>query len=986
VSPSSLGPARCSTPGKARPRTIGRNTKAVPSMRCPMLVGRDGELAELTTALAAARSGEGSTAAVLGPAGIGKSRLVDELAGTARRTIPVLIGRAVRGDRQPAFRPLAESLQAGLRATSGRGSDPELGPFRPALSRLLPQWRTGTTPADPSPIVLGEGILRLLNDLAGAHGLLLLLEDLHWSDPDTLDVIEYLADNIGGTRALIVVTARDDQHAPVRDVVRRLRHRGALGEIELPRLDLADTTRMASACLGGTDDSHLIELARTRSDGLPLLIEELLAAGRAAPDAVVIPRTVADAIGARLDSLPSTARGFLDLGAVIGERFDWELLETALDADRGSVLAALRAAVHAEFLDVRADGGFAFRHALTRDAVLHAMLPPERAGLARRAVDAVHALHPRLEGSWCALAAQLAEAADDPADAATLLLELGRRDLARGALSGAESTLRRAGALCVDPNITTAIDESLTEVLVQAGRTQDAAVVNESLLSGLQQIDASPGRVAEAHLRMARAWTVCGQWDQADTQTKLARALNDHSTTAPADLTAALIAIGRNRFADADRLARGALADATSADTPELRCETLEILGQLARRTDLTAAEALFEQALRTAEQHDLPVRRARALQELSTLDLFDSLRPDRAERARDDAIRAGAVSLATMADYHLASIRCWRGDYTSSLHSLHRCEQTCRTLRLPLLPMVLVVQAEVQAQQGRSENLDALCGEACDLAPDDPHVLAAALHVRATIRLLNEDREAALDALDRAAAHLRDGQVATTSAPPLARWALLATLERGPNALAEVAATPGAVLARWSIGHLAYAKAIELGRAGRATEAAAAAAHADDTLRQPVAMPHFRHIARRLVAEAAISDRWGNPTPWLREDAAYFDRNGHTASARACRALLRNAGARIPRRTPGPPVPSNLGGLGITGREMEVLTLIAQGLTNSDIAAHLVLSRRTVEKHVENLLAKTRTSCRADLRLLNEGPQEQRVAPRPSEQRSNRS
>jgi DNA-binding CsgD family transcriptional regulator len=149
----------------------------------------------------------------------------------------------------------------------------------------------------------------------------------------------------------------------------------------------------------------------------------------------------------------------------------------------------------------------------------------------------------------------------------------------------------------------------------------------------------------------------------------------------------------------------------------------------------------------------------------------------------------------------------------------------------------------------------------------------------------------------------------------------------------------------------------------GRRAAAEASFANADNAMTVPVPMPHYRHTARLLVAEAAIADGWGRPESWLQDDLIYFDQIGHQPLAARCRSLLRQSGARVPRRTSGPDIPDALRRLGVTGREMEVLQLITQGLSNREIAARLVLSTRTIEKHVERLLAKTASADRTTLR-----------------------
>jgi predicted ATPase len=202
----------------------------VVAVRCPIVVGRDAETGALRRALAAARAARGGTVVVSGPPGIGKTRLARELAETARDDhVPVLIGRAVERD-STAFRPFGEALQSGLRQSALRHSRwpdlPELEPFRPALGRLLPQWRLATTPVDDSLPMLGEAVLRLLSALAGDVGLLLVLDDLQWADAESLAVLEYVADNVADERILLVGTTRE-RPAEAHELAGRLAARDA---------------------------------------------------------------------------------------------------------------------------------------------------------------------------------------------------------------------------------------------------------------------------------------------------------------------------------------------------------------------------------------------------------------------------------------------------------------------------------------------------------------------------------------------------------------------------------------------------------------------------------------------------------------------------------------------------------------------------------------------------------------------------------------
>ncbi|MCA1570393.1 MAG: helix-turn-helix transcriptional regulator, partial [Chloroflexi bacterium] len=122
-------------------------------------------------------------------------------------------------------------------------------------------------------------------------------------------------------------------------------------------------------------------------------------------------------------------------------------------------------------------------------------------------------------------------------------------------------------------------------------------------------------------------------------------------------------------------------------------------------------------------------------------------------------------------------------------------------------------------------------------------------------------------------------------------------------------------------------------------------------------------YLALRLVAEVAIADGWGDPVAWLREAERFFERAGQRRVASACRSLLRRAGVPLPRRRrERTGVPTALASLGVTGRELEVLSLVADRLSNKEIAARLYVSSRTVDKHVEHLLAKTGRHSRAEL------------------------
>ena len=337
----------------------------------------------------------------------------------------------------------------------------ELDPFRPALGRLVPEWRQPQAAADESLVYLGEAVLRLLRVLSPDTGCLLVLEDLHWADRETLALLEYLADNLSAERVPCTGTLRDEEGGEAAALAAALEARGSAAVLPLARLDPAAMARMAAACVGAAELPGTIQsFVAEQAEGIPFLVEEVLAGliGEGAlterdgswhaADLVTaaVPATFADAVRRRLDAVDADSRHVLGAAAVLGRRFDWALLGPVTGMTDAAVVAALRRGVGLQLVAADRES-FRFRHALTHEAVLAALLPPERALLAGRALAAVEAAHPGVPGAWCMLAADLAEHAGDTARAGALLLEAGRRDLAVGALASAEHTLARAQAL-----------------------------------------------------------------------------------------------------------------------------------------------------------------------------------------------------------------------------------------------------------------------------------------------------------------------------------------------------------------------------------------------------------------------------------------------------------------------------------------------------------------------------------------------------------
>ena len=932
-----------------------------------MLVGRDEEARHLQAALAAAQAGRGGTVLLTGEAGIGKSRLVRETVRAAgERGATVLAGRAVAAGVPTPFRPFAEALApAGRAGRLPAGGD--LDEFRPALGRLIPQWRPPQLSGDESLVFLGEAVLQLLRALGPDAGCLLILEDLHWADRETLALLEYLADNISAEPVLCVGTLRAEQGAAAR-LAMDLELRGSAAVVPLSRLDPAAAARMALACVGGTGLPEPVQsFVAERAEGVPFLVEEVLAGligdgtlaerdGRwhaADLTGPGLPATFADAVRDRLEGLDADARQVLGAAAVLGRRFDWALLGPVTGRPDSDVVAALRRGIGLQLLVADRDS-FRFRHALTHEAVLAALLPPERALLAAQALATVETAHPGLPGTWCMLAAELAESAGHAARAGELLLEAGRRDLAVGALASAEHTLIRARDLAGpgDPVQRIPVEEALTEVFALSGQVDRAIETGRTLLARLGP-ESGSGRAAALHLRIARAAIAGARWAEAAASIEMARD-SAAGGTAEVDACAAQAAASRGDLEEAAQLAAAALRAAESSSLPEVACEALEVIGRVARQRDLDAAEQAFTRAAAVASAHGLQLWHLRALHELGTIDQLRTESVERLEQARELAVAQGALALTATLDLQIAAGLNKQFRPAEALAAARRSAAASRRFRLATLPMALIFQATAHAIRGEQEPMEARIAEAIALAPGDPDVVGCAWgHCRATLSLLAEDLDEAHTQMTTGAGLLLSSPAAI--APPfLGLWPLLGAL-LGRAAGDAAARVRSAHCTRHLVvgSLLGYAEAILAGRQGRRDEAAAAFAAADAQMGPLVAW--YKHYARRITAEAALDDGWGDPVAWLREAAGYFAARGDDRLAAACRGLLRRAGAPVPRRRPGASrLPGQLRALGVTDREADVLKLAARGLGNREIAEAMFLSPRTVEKHVASLLAKT--------------------------------
>lgn len=956
----------------------------------PVLVGRDEDARALRCGLEAALGGAGRVVVLLGEAGVGKSRLALELATEARKHCTVLTGRAVPGSGSTGLRAFADALQPAFRTRRPPDAE-EIRPFVAALARLVPEWRTEAVAAAADPVIVGEGVLRLLRVLAGSSASVLVLEDLHWADAETLAVLEYLADHVATEPVLCVITCRTDESSLGSQAIQELLDRRVVEAITLARLDEADALAMARACLASAEiPSELADLV-SRAEGIPFLVEELLASAVAVRALVhdgatwrldpsgqqLVPRTFAESVQRRVAGLGAHAQVVLRAGAILGRSFDWTLLGPTLKLSDELVVAVLRSAQDRQLIvrdSSSASSVFRFRHALTRDAVLSELLPHEQAALAARVLKVVEALRPGLRGEWCATAINLAQIAGLSERAVELQLDLAARAVADGALATAEMILSQAheragtGSLRVRADV----EAALLDVLAQAGKTDRVVPVAERLLALLDQLGADAQRRAAVRLSVVRAFIAASRWQDAALQLEVAQQLvapadgvAESQLQASIDALAAEVAMGQQQLAEARERAQSALAIAQRANLPDIACHALEVMGRAARVHDLDAADRHFATALELAERHGLVVRRVRALHELGTIGMLRGHELEYLEQAGQLALDAGALSTAAVVNLQLGAVYVYGFEHDRALVCAGRSADIAAQLGLGLTrAAATAMQATAHALAGRSEHMERSIAEAFALASGHPDVAGQVWgNARGLGSLLQEERASGLAALNEAVNFLRDPRCTVPGGIIGPLWALVRTLVDGDAARArkEVRASRAAAvpIARALLG---YADAVALGRAAQSLAATACFEEADSLFR---AYQHVgvRLLGLRLAAEAAIEDGWGEPVDWLREALPFFDERGYHAVAAACRRLLARAGAPMPRRGRGTStVPHALRGRGVTSREVDVLALIMEGLSNKQIGERLYLSPKTVEKHVEHLMDKMRTASRGEL------------------------
>jgi len=355
-----------------------------------LIVGRTTELSQLRALLAEAAAGQSVVVLVSGDAGVGKTRLLTELsAEAAGRGFTVLSGRCAELADTVPYLPLADALR-GAGGGAADGSLQEALATRPVLARLLPDREITRQPGDLPGMAqqqLFGAVLGMLTELAEASPVLLVLEDLHWADRSTRDLVTFLSRMLRSERIALVLSYRtDDLHRahPLRAVVSELQRLPSVTTIPIGPLDPAAMAEHLIRLAHGTQDAAAIDRVIKRAEGNAYFAEELLATSSAGNE---LPAGLADLLLARTVDLSAQAQQVLRAAAVAGRRVDDELVMLAAGLTTAEYESAVRESVVRQLLVPDGSSGLAFRHALLREAIYNDLLPGERTRLHARLAE-----------------------------------------------------------------------------------------------------------------------------------------------------------------------------------------------------------------------------------------------------------------------------------------------------------------------------------------------------------------------------------------------------------------------------------------------------------------------------------------------------------------------------------------------------------------------------------------------------------------------
>lgn len=485
---------------------------------CPTLVGRDSEVAAVRRVLTRARDGSETVALIVGEAGVGKSRLLRAMTEEARTAgFFVLHGACFEAERSIPYAPLLDLVRLFAGSASPAIVAHVLAPAATDLVTIFPELAPLLPDASPSPTIDPEsGKRRLFHALAQAitvlartQPVLLAFEDVHWSDDATLELIFHLARSHTSQPVVIALTYRGEETGTsLARLIADLDRARLVSEVPLERLDREEVGAMLHAIFGPRDSlgDEFVHLLHGLTEGNPFFVEETLkslivdgdlaqtgGSWRARPlERVRVPRTAVEAVRRRLNALTVEARAVASTAAVAGRRFDFGLLQTLTNHDEKGLLALVKELIAAQLVVEESAERFAFRHALSREAIYAELLARERVALHREVADALERLHPNSLDAVVEALAYHAWEAGDWERASTYAVSAARHAVALSAPREAVAQLDRAFLASERAGVQPSIDLYLargraTETLGEFQRAHDdfnAALERARSISG----------------------------------------------------------------------------------------------------------------------------------------------------------------------------------------------------------------------------------------------------------------------------------------------------------------------------------------------------------------------------------------------------------------------------------------------------------------------------------------------------------------------
>ncbi|MBJ6618220.1 ATP-binding protein [Streptomyces sp. DHE17-7] len=958
------------------------------------LVGREDELARLTGVLERARAGEARAVLIAGDAGVGKTRTLDEVAGRAAAAgTTVLTGHCVDlGDVGLPYLPFTEIL--GVLAADERFA--AVLAAHPVADRLLgagPQDAEGRDGATRSRLRLFEDVAALLAELSDVAPLLLVLEDLHWADQSSRDLLRFLLSRgvlqrpAGGARghrvALFASYRADDLHRrhPLRPLLAELVRLPSVERLELRPLPDGDVARLVRSLRERPLPEATVHRIVERAEGNAFYAEELVAA----TDAPVhgVPSGLADVLLIRFEQLSETAQQVLRTAAVAGRRVGHELLRDAVGLPEEELESALREALGRQLL-VSDDGDtYSFRHALAREAVYADLLPGERArlhgafarllgGPDRRSDSAAERAHHHRESHDLpqALAASL-EAADHAQRIGAPAEELRHLEAALDLWSAVDAAARPAGPDAVTLTL------RASAAAAHAGDLHRAVSLTRSALAGL-------GQDADLELAARVRYTLAGNLLRVDNLSAAFAHSSEAFALIPAEppsptwvwaaATHVMAARQVGEIETALRVGRRALRVAEELGVADARADLLiSVIGLEDDNRSTERGRRRLREARELARRAGNAPVELRALFNLA-IGCFESGAPadclDRAAEGLERARRSGLLSspYAREMRYLRLLVRYTLGHWEECLREAAEDEAGGPPAAGAHTVAPVLYVALARGDLGAADRARALLD-----GPFDWMVTLMAGIVLTDAAALRGDPEDAVRWARSTVARLTDD--AGTPPAVTVRLAALALSAVADTVVGLRAAGDEAEAGRWT---QAAAELLEQARRsarrgeddrpqgpeGQAWLARAEAewerlATGPDPAAWQRAVDGFAHgdvyeraRCRLRLAEALLAA--GRPQEAAREAGL-----AHREADRLGAAPLRERLDDLVRRAR--PADTGDRATQLTAREQEVLRLLARGRSNRQIGEELFITAKTASVHVSNILAKLEAASRTE-------------------------